>query len=239
MVAALDTVRKHWYWEICAIGFTTALAGLVLKPHRLWLVHCGLLITNLNFVALFFSMRKIVQRHLATLGKIKRLCDFTGVRFGIVNAAVYRWSYRSMSASLVLSVAFLVAAITLTKTHWVFHYVSDALEALAGLGAVALATRFRSVDKILTKMEFAIHSGKLDTSPPATAKFILLLVPKRNREHVIGDLEEEYRTILLPEYGVRKARNWYRWQVVMSIVPLLWAQMKRGSVIAWLWKQMR
>src|SRR5947209_376105 len=38
-------------------------------------------------------------------------------------------------------------------------------------------------------------------TPLLTPTFALLLIPKRNREHVIGDLEEEYRTTVLPQYG--------------------------------------
>src|SRR5437763_1135374 len=38
-----------------------------------------------------------------------------------------------------------------------------------------------------------------DASPPRPARFALLLIPKRNREHLIGDLDEEYRTVVLPE----------------------------------------
>jgi hypothetical protein len=232
-------LRKHWYGTVSVLGITIGLSGLILKPHRLWLVHCGLLTLNLNGFALYYSMRKMALSHLARLGKLKRLCDITGVRFGIVNATVYRWFYPSISASLFLSVVFLVAATTLNTSHMPLHYASDGFGLLAGLGAVTLVTRLRSVESILCNVESLINSGKVDTSAPATAKFILLLVPKRNREHLIGDLEEEYRTILLPEYGVSKARNWYRWQVALSIGPLLWAQVKRGAALAWLWKRVR
>jgi len=72
------------------------------------------------------------------------------------------------------------------------------------------------------------------TKPPSAAKFMLLLVPRRDREHLVGDLEEEYRTIVLPEYGARAAKFWYWCQVLSSIAPLLWSQSKRiaGAVLA-------
>ena len=56
-----------------------------------------------------------------------------------------------------------------------------------------------------------------DDAPPEVAKFLLLLIPKKNREGLLGDLEEEYRTILLPEYGVRLARFHYWWHTVIAL----------------------
>jgi hypothetical protein len=53
--------------------------------------------------------------------------------------------------------------------------------------------------------------------PPRSAQFGLLLVPKRNREHLIGDLEEEYRTIVQPQYGRFLAGCWYCEQVAIAI----------------------
>jgi hypothetical protein len=83
-----------------------------------------------------------------------------------------------------------------------------------------------------------VHPGNVATSPPAVAKFILLLIPERHREPLIGDLEEQYITTLLPEYGAKKARIWYWWQVVTSIGPLLWAPIERAIAIAFLWKRL-
>jgi DNA-binding CsgD family transcriptional regulator len=68
----------------------------------------------------------------------------------------------------------------------------------------------------------------LPQEAPKSAKFLLLLlVPRSSREHLVGDLEEEYRTVVLPQYGARKARLWYWWQVISSVVPVLWAQLRR------------
>lgn len=69
------------------------------------------------------------------------------------------------------------------------------------------------------------------TSPPRSAQFLLLLIPKRNREHLIGDLEEEYRTIVLPEYGRFWAGLWYWGQTLGAIGPYLWSGLKR--VLGW------
>lgn len=77
-------------------------------------------------------------------------------------------------------------------------------------------------NNIIGQFSSAIHRNSASNlltrvGPPTLAKYILLLVPKKNREHLIGDLEEEFWTILA-QYGVRKARFWYWWQTIFSIV---------------------
>lgn len=58
-------------------------------------------------------------------------------------------------------------------------------------------------------------------SPPQSAKFILyLLIPKINRDGMLGDLEEEYWDVY-KEFGVGKARFFYWWQVFKSVWPLV------------------
>ncbi len=67
--------------------------------------------------------------------------------------------------------------------------------------------------------ESALQESALQ-EPPSFPKFLLLLIPKNNREHLLGDLDEEYRTILLPEFGSKKALLWYprQWSVLSSRV---------------------
>jgi hypothetical protein len=160
------------------------------------------------------------------------------VSFGLGNAA-YPLLFPFTCTTLILSVAFLAGAMILKTEHTVLHLVSDAFQFLCTLGIGIFATRGRKVESILRKLESIAQSGKRAVPPPTAAKFILLLIPKRHREHIIGDLEEEYTTIMLPEYGARKAQIWYWWQVAISIVPLLWAQIRWGAAVAWLWKRMR
>jgi hypothetical protein len=76
-------------------------------------------------------------------------------------------------------------------------------------------------------------------SLPRLAQFALLLIPKRNREHLIGDLEEEYRTIVLPQYGPFLASCFYCWQVVASLAAYVWPCIKRIVGLTALWKIMR
>jgi hypothetical protein len=75
------------------------------------------------------------------------------------------------------------------------------------------------------------------SAPPKGAQFVLLLAPKEMRENLVGDLEEEFRTILLPQYGAPWARLWYRWQVAAALVPLIWAQARRvaGAMLLLKW----
>ena len=68
------------------------------------------------------------------------------------------------------------------------------------------------------------------TVPPKRAEMLLHLgLPKRDRECMIGDLEEEYRRVILPKYGARVAVRWYWWQAVRSV-----AAASGGRVRVWL-----
>lgn len=68
------------------------------------------------------------------------------------------------------------------------------------------------------------------TVPPKRAEMLLHFgLAKRDRECMIGDLEEEYRTVILPKYGARVAVRWYWWQAVRSV-----AAASGGRVRAWL-----
>lgn len=68
---------------------------------------------------------------------------------------------------------------------------------------------------------------KVVLDPPKGAKFALLMIPQKNREHLIGDLEEEYRTIVLPEYGRFRANIWYWVQTVQAVGFYIWPFVKR------------
>jgi hypothetical protein len=68
---------------------------------------------------------------------------------------------------------------------------------------------------------------KMEMGPPRFAQFTLLLIPKRSREHLIGDLEEEFRTIVLPQYGRFLARCWYFEQVAIAIGCYAWPTIKK------------
>jgi hypothetical protein len=62
---------------------------------------------------------------------------------------------------------------------------------------------------------------------PHVGQYLLLLLPKKFRENLVGDLEEEYRTIVLPQYGPPKAKLWYWSQVLSAIVRAAWPAVLR------------
>jgi len=71
------------------------------------------------------------------------------------------------------------------------------------------------------------------TTPPRLAQFILLLIPLRQREHLIGDLEEEFETIVVPKYGLKLARLYYAWQVLVETLRTITNSL-RGVLLGWL-----
>ena len=77
--------------------------------------------------------------------------------------------------------------------------------------------------KVLTP--FAVRQSP---EVPPTAYFLLLLIPKKFRESFVGDLEEEFRTIVLPQYGRRKATLWYWWHTILSLLPFITRFLKRA-----------
>jgi Bacterial RNA polymerase, alpha chain C terminal domain len=81
--------------------------------------------------------------------------------------------------------------------------------------------------------ESELRIGDHYPHPPKYGEFLLYLFLKRkDRENVIGDLVEEYSTIILPKFGVLKASLWFWKQVASSIMPLLWPRMKRLAQLA-------
>jgi len=63
---------------------------------------------------------------------------------------------------------------------------------------------------------------------PALAQYILLLIPKKHRDPLLGDLREEFETILLPTYGTQRARLWYWWHTILSVCPFAMRIIKRA-----------
>ena len=72
----------------------------------------------------------------------------------------------------------------------------------------------------------AIKRGRADDTtdsrpPKAALGLIFLVFPKKYRDDLRGDLEEEYTTIVLPELGPSWAKLWYWKQVLTSIAPIV------------------
>lgn len=76
--------------------------------------------------------------------------------------------------------------------------------------------------EIFTKVAKEALPGDVGYDPPQLAEKILYFVlAKKARQSLPGDLQEEYRTIILPKFGKKYADLWYWKQVIFSIGPLL------------------
>jgi hypothetical protein len=72
--------------------------------------------------------------------------------------------------------------------------------------------------------------------PPYFAEYLLYYLPKKIREPLLADLEEEYREIST-RFGKRKATIWYYVQVALSYWPLLFSGVRKlikWGVLGWL-----
>lgn len=57
-------------------------------------------------------------------------------------------------------------------------------------------------------------------APPVAGCYLLdLLLPRKHRDNIIGDIEQDYRTNIFPRYGRTAASIWFWKQVVMEIIP--------------------
>ncbi len=58
------------------------------------------------------------------------------------------------------------------------------------------------------------------------------LAPESERDALVGDLHEEWLSIVVPERGEAAARRWLVKQAAQSIVPLLVLRIRRGETAA-------
>jgi hypothetical protein len=82
----------------------------------------------------------------------------------------------------------------------------------------------------------AQNRTQVPNSSPRLARAFLRAIPKRNREHLIGDLEEEFQTVVLPQYGYLLACCWYCEQVTLAIGNYLWPTIKKILGLSALYK---
>jgi len=66
---------------------------------------------------------------------------------------------------------------------------------------------------------------------PVVGCYLLdLLLPRKHRESLVGDIEQDFRTNILPRYGRTAASVWFWKQVVIEIVPGLYLRIAAGFV---------
>ena len=57
---------------------------------------------------------------------------------------------------------------------------------------------------------------QINTPPISADKLLAYIIPRDRSEFILGDLEEKFRTVVVPKYGIRYARFWYWGQVVVE-----------------------
>lgn len=72
--------------------------------------------------------------------------------------------------------------------------------------------------------------------PSLAERLLYWVLSKEQREAIPGDLEEEFRTIILPKFGRRYARMWYWKQVLTSAWPLVRGLAYRLAAGTGVWK---
>jgi len=80
---------------------------------------------------------------------------------------------------------------------------------------------------------------RISVRVPDSARFLLLLIPRKDRDNLVGDLEEEFLTRVLPAYGPKLARRWYWAQTIATLFPIVCCQVKRIARLAVLWEIVR
>lgn len=71
--------------------------------------------------------------------------------------------------------------------------------------------------------------------PPRLGPWLLRPFLEGGEAHpLLGDLEEEFHAVIVPERGVRAARSWHLRQSVASVAPLLAVGIERPTPRQWL-----
>jgi hypothetical protein len=101
-----------------------------------------------------------------------------------------------------------------------------------------LANAEQPVDKMARPIGFGfVESDKEseDSDPQKISAPLLRLLPEKQREALLGDLEEEYYEIC-EQSGKDQAQRWYREQIDSSVKPLLMqaARLYLRQRLAWL-----
>jgi hypothetical protein len=111
-------------------------------------------------------------------------------------------------------------------TEWLANFPGDSRAEAGSFLRQTLVTNF---DAMLSAPHHGVYLFESKSfkplfpasRPPAGAQYLLLLLPRKYREGLLGDLEEEYRTVVLPRHGRIMAQLYYWVQVVELFVPIL------------------
>lgn len=79
-----------------------------------------------------------------------------------------------------------------------------------------------------------IHESAI---PPLRAQKLLhFWLPKSSRDSLIGDLDEEFSTKIVPKFGIDSARWWYWKQTVFELAAAVMPKVKMLIAFAWFTK---
>lgn len=243
MVALRQPQRLFLFLTLNGICTALMIAGTIWHSRLHWMHELGLLSEiGISAIASVPAYRYVLKRFLPTYGKLERICLHVGIPCPI-NPGTTKLLTRAVVASLLLWACSEIAFLSVGGSKGtLFGSASVIFESVFVGGAFFLLRHLKGTQEKATAILDDLESGRAhqeSTHPPRSAKFLLLLIPRPNREHLIGDLEEEYAQIVLPEFGPRKARLWYWWQVLASLTPLLWAEIKRLAGWVLVWKSVR
>jgi len=219
-------------------------AGNIWRSRMHWMHTLGFLSwLGITAIASVLAYRYLLKEFIPTYEKVEEICLFLGARCPFKTATT-KLVARAVVASLLLCASAEIASLLAggSKSTLLFREASLIFEMTFIGGAIFVVRNLVKIVHRTSGFLDELESGRIpqeSTNPPRWAKFLLLLVPRRYREHLIGDLEEEYSQIVLPEFGPRRARLWYWWQVLASLIPLVWAEAKRLAGLVVIWKSVR
>lgn len=107
--------------------------------------------------------------------------------------------------------------------HDMFHMESTFLQAAKNIDSV-VGTKFdidlASAALLMTMIEeLKIPIIRINKSalPQLAENTLMFLLPRERREEIMGCLEEDYVTNIVPKLGEKLARQWYWWQAFRTI----------------------
>lgn len=96
--------------------------------------------------------------------------------------------------------------------------------------------RIQSLQEVVSDLEIVLANH---FRPPINAEYLLhLVLGKKEREAVIGDLIQEYRRIM-QRFGRRNADIWFCKQVISSLWPFLRRAIVRLGTLFWVGRLLR
>jgi len=105
--------------------------------------------------------------------------------------------------------------------------------------ASALATALDGLIALVPHVFESSDARAPHASPPKAGDFLLrLFLPKKDREALPGDLEEEF-SIMVEKFGLGRARFWYWTQVITSIAAVVSYRLCKLAALAELFKFLR